>query len=892
MTIRNLGGIFDPESVALIGASPRDGSIGATIARNLLQEPGKPVWLVNPKYDRIGDTVCYPDAAALPGKPDLAVIATPPQTIPGIVRASAQAGARAAVVITAGLGHDITGQMLSAAQPTCLRLIGPNCLGVIMPHAGINASFAHRPALKGDIAFVSQSGALVTAVLDWASSRGIGFSQIVSAGDMADVDFGDLLDYLAGDIRSRAILLYIESITHAPKFLSAARRASRAKPVIAIKAGRRSAGARAAASHTGALAGADAAYDAAFQRAGVLRVFDLIELFEGLEVLSKLSPISHERVAILTNGGGAGVLATDRLEDLGGHLATISEPAIAALNERLPSNWSKGNPVDIIGDADADRYAAALETLLEDDGSDAIIALNCPTAVVSSLEVARAITGVVDRRKRAGRAVKPVLTNWLGEESALSSRELFASKGIPTFETPGSAVRGYMQLARYSRAQQQLTRTPPLGQGPASHDPGAAQAVMEDALRAGRSILSETEAKAVLAAYGVPVVPTTEAATPGEVHAQALEILGKHDACVVKVLSDDITHKSDIGGVRLNLDSADKARTAAQEILDRVHDTMPSAKVRGFTVQPMIRRKQAHELLLGISVDPTFGPVVMFGAGGTSVEVVADTAMALPPLDRLLARDLIADTRISRLLAGYRDRAAANMDALIDSLIAVADLAASQPSLRELDINPLLCDAEGVIALDARVSVADPVTHPRVPLAIRPYPAQWRKAVEIEGLEQIEIRPIRPEDERLYAAFLDHTLAEDLRLRFFAPAKQLSHRFLARLTQIDYAREMAFIALSAAGELLGVARLIADPDYERAEYAVLVRSDFKGRGIGWALMRQLIDYARAEGLKTLDGSVLQGNRTMLDMCERLGFDITIDPEDSGARRVELKLSPR
>ncbi len=891
MTIRNLDRLLAPRSVALIGASVEEGSVGLITTRNLLQGGFTgPVWLVNPKYPEIEGHPCYPSIAALPDAPELAVVATPPHTVPGVIGELGSRGTRAAVVITAGVRNDLRQQMLDAARPHVLRIQGPNCLGLMVPGIGLNASFSHQPPLAGDLAFLSQSGALITAIVDWARGHRVGFSHVVSLGDMADVDFGDLLDYLAGDAKSRAILLYMEAVTHAPKFLSAARRAARSKPVIVVKAGREAAGARAAMSHTGALAGADTAYEAAFRRAGLLRVRELDDLFSAAEILARNPRLAGERLVILTNGGGAGVMAADRLAELDGRLATLSDSAKAALDAVLPPTWSRDNPVDIIGDAGPARYTQALEVLLEDPGSDAVLVVNCPTALASSTAVAEDVVAALDARKTAGKPTKPVLANWLGDEVGRDARALFAARGIASFETPAEAIDGFMQLVRYARAQEELMRTPASLPEDLGLDTDAASRIIADALAAGRTVLSEVEAKALLAAYGIPVVPTDIAATPAEVATHAARWIDRTGACVVKVLSDDISHKSDVGGVRLGLEHPEEAQRAAEDILERVARLKPQAKVKGFTVQPMIRRPRAVELIAGMSVDPTFGPLLMFGAGGTAVEVVRDAAHALPPLDLNLAQDVMRQTRVWRLLQGYRGRPAADVAALAEALVRLGYLVARHPEIREVDINPLLADEAGIMALDARVRVEDAVRRPRVPMAVRPYPSQWETEAHIEELGAVRIRPIRPEDEALYAAFAGRVTPEDQRLRFFSARADLSHRFLARLTQIDYAREMAFVALEAeTGELLGVVRFVTDPDYTKGEYAILVRSDLKGRGLGWRLMQHLIAYARAEKIAELYGSVLAENTTMLRMCRELGFSVEPEPDDVSLRHVLLRL---
>jgi acetyltransferase len=892
MTIRNFEFLLRPRSVALIGASAREGSVGLITARNLCQGGfAGPVWLVNPKYHGIEGVPCFPSLAALPAPPDLAVLVTPPATLPQLIAELGDRGTRAAVIITAGIRAELRQSMLDAARKNLMRIQGPNCLGLMLPGLGLNASFSQQAPLAGDLAFLSQSGALITAIIDWAGARNIGFSQIVSLGDMADVDFGDMLDYLAADTASRAILLYMESVTDAPKFMSAARRAARSKPVIVVKAGRSTTGAKAAMSHTGAMAGSDAAYEAAFRRAGVLRVRELNDLFNAAEILARHPQLVGDRLGILTNGGGAGVLATDHLGELGGRLANLSEAGKMALDGLLPTTWSHANPVDIIGDADPGRYARVLDVLMDEEEMDAILVMHCPTALTSSGAVARELVRIRQQRKDSGRRMTPLLANWLGAETSRGARDLFAQEGIASFLTPAEAIDGFMQLVRYSRAQEQLMRTPPTLPEDLELDSAQACSLMSSVVASARSSLTEVEAGALLKAYGIPVVESECAANPVEVGAVARRLIATHGACVLKILSEDISHKSDVGGVRLGLERAEEAQRTAEDMLERVARLAPAASIKGFTLQPMIRRSRAHELIVGMSVDATFGPLMMFGAGGTAVEVVKDTAHALPPLDLDLARDLMRHTRVWSLLQGYRDCPAVAVDRIAEILVRLSYLVAHHSQIREIEINPLIADDKVVLALDARVRVADAHTSPRVAMAIRPYPSQWQIDTQIETIGPLRIRPIRPQDEALYAEFFAHVSLEDRRLRFFSAAIDLSHRFLARLTQIDYAREMAFVAIAKnTGALLAVVRAVADPDYVRCEYAIQVRSDLKGRGLGWRLMQHLIAYARAEGLEELHGCVLSENTVMLQMCRELGFSVQPEPGDPGVRRVALNLA--
>lgn len=891
MTTRNLDAFFAPKSIALVGASNQPNSVGAVLALNLFNAGFRgPIFPVNPHEEAIRSTLNFHSVAELPMAPDLAVIATPPQTVPGLVDELGRAGCRAAVVVTAGFGegeggagHDLQARMLNAAEPHLLRIVGPNCLGLISTPAGINASFAHLQPAAGDLAFVTQSGAIATAVLDWAAARGIGFSHVVSLGDMADVDFGDLLDYLALDTATRAILLYVESIRDAQKFMSAGRIAARAKPVIVIKSGRSKAGAAAALSHTGALAGSDFVYDAAFRRAGMLRVFELRELFEAATTLASGMSATGDRLTVLTNGGGAGVLAADALEERGGRLAALSAETVAKLDTVLPKTWSRRNPVDIIGDADGPRYARAMEVLIGSGDNDALLVMNCPTAVVSSFAAAEAVVAAIPGKSRT-----PVLTCWLGEQAAAEPRRYFAAHRIPTYETPDEAVRAFMHLVDYRRNQDLLLETPAAGER-TTPDRAAVRAIIAGALAEKRKVLTEPEAKNVLVAYGIPTVATRIAASPDEA-AEAARAIGK--AVVLKILSPDITHKSDVGGVHLDLATPAAVAEAATAMLAAVKKHAPAARITGFSVQEMVRRPNALELLLGMSEDRTFGPILLFGQGGTATEVIGDRAVGLPPLNSVLAAEMIRRTRVARLLAGYRDRPPAAVADIVATLMKLSELVIDFPEIGELDINPLLADDAGVLALDARVAVraADGIGKDR--LAIRPYPAGLALEARLRTGERIAIRPIRPEDEPRLIALVAATTPEDLRLRFLGALRELPHAMAARLSQIDYAREMAFVAtaIPSDGAILGVARMVADPENEVAEYAILVRSDWKGRGLGYMLMTNLLAYARARGLKRLHGDVLRENATMLQMADELGFrrENTADPE---VVRVCIDLAP-
>jgi acetyltransferase len=897
MTIRNLNFMFNPSSVALVGASQKPGSIGAVLARNLVSAGFKgDIFFVNPKYKIIEGLPAYPDLDSLPKTPELAVIATPPDTVSQLIEKLGSRGTRSAVVITAGFreggsekGQQLCAQMLASARPHLLRILGPNCMGIMVPGADLNASFGHVQPLKGNIAFVAQSGAVQTTVLDWATSKGIGFSHFVSVGNMSDVDFGDMLDYLATDFNTKAILLYIEAVTHARKFMSAARAAARMKPVVVVKAGRHSEGSRAAASHTGALAGADEVYSAAFQRAGMLRVMDMQALFNAVETLAMSHPFPGDRLAILTNGGGMGVLATDVLIDKKGRLTDLSSETIARLNSVLPRTWSHNNPVDIIGDAPPGRYIDALKALLEDDGVDALLVLNCPTAVASSTDVARA---VVDTLKESGSKAssRGIFTSWLGMDSAREARRIFAENRIPTYETPDEAIRGFMQMVRYRRSQEMLMETPPNIPEAFVPETDKVRGIVNKALSQGHTWLTEAEAKAVLAAYKIPVVQTYEADTPE----QAGEIAARlGESVALKILSPDITHKSDVGGVALNLTSEESVKKTAQIMQERIRERLPGATISGFTVQPMVHRPNARELIVGVTDDVQFGPVILFGQGGTAVEVIQDKAIALPPLNMALAREVMSRTRVCRLLEGYREKPTADLDSIALTLIKVSQLIIDIADIAELDINPLLADEQGVMALDARIKVVKSLLPAAQRLAICPYPKELEETLTLSDDQTLLLRPIRPEDEPALQSLFSKLSMDEIRLRFLHPMKYLSHDMAARLTQIDYDREMALVLCEPAAqkesELYGVVRFSADPDNARAEFAILIRSDMTGLGLGPMLMRRIIDYARKRGIGEIYGEVLAENRPMLRICDAFGFKKGRDPEDPGVMIVSLVL---
>jgi acetyltransferase len=867
MTVRHLDRLLTPRSVAVVGASSRAGSVGATVWRNLRSGGfGGPVHAVNPNHAVIDGERAFARIAELPEPPDLAVVCTPPDVVPQVIAELGARGTRAAVVLTAGLSAAQKQGCLDAARPHVLRLLGPNCLGLMTPRLGLNASFAHADALPGELAFVSQSGALVTAMIDWANARGIGFSHVVSLGERIDVDFGDLLDHLGSDASTRAILLYIESIEAPRKFMSAARAAARNKPVIVVKAGRAGNGVRAAASHTGALAGSDVVFDAAIRRAGMLRVDTLHELFTAAQTLARFRDNRSEVLTVITNGGGGGVMAADAAARLGVALHEPDAVLLQQLDASLPPNWSRGNPIDIIGDAPVDRYVATLKAVLERADTGAVLFMHAPTAIVPSADIARACAPI------AAPARDRVMSCWLGDSAVAHARTLFAQAGIADYATPEEAVRAFALLRTYRRNQEQLLEAPTAAPLDRRVDAGAARALLDGALAQGREWLNESETSALLRIYGIPTVESITVAATEAAAVDGARSIGYPVA--LKLLSPDITHKSEVGGVHLHLrDDADVTR-AAREMLAQVAAQRLDARITGLVVQTMVERPEAHELIIGASVDAVFGPVLLFGQGGTAVEVVGDRAVALPPLNSVLAREVISRTRVSKLLAGYRNRPPAQLDAVADVLVAVSTMLADLPQLAELDINPLLADARGVIALDVRVRVDARAMAGAAHFAIRPYPQELTEVVPWQG-GSLTLRPIRPEDEDQHRRFIESLSPEDVRMRVFITRRSLPRSELARLTQIDYAREMAFIAERPGSdgkpETVGTVRAVSDPDNVEAEFAIVVRSDLKGRGLGRLLLGKLQRYARVQGLQRITGVVLRENAAMLDLARHVGF---------------------
>ncbi len=884
--------LISPKSIAIFGASTRPESVGTLLFENLLQSKfqGK-LYPINPKHTKLKGKKCYPNIQSVTEPVDLAVIATPAPTVPEIIHACGEHGVRAAIVISAGFseggggGAAIERKMLEAAHQYQIRLLGPNCLGLIRPKVGMNATFSKNAALPGQMAMVSQSGALCTAILDWAESRGIGFSAIASLGDAADVDFGDLLDYLAQDSETRSILLYIEGIRNSRSFMSGLRVAARMKPTIVIKAGRHSTGSKAALTHTGALIGDDDVFDAALQRAGVVRADSISQLFGAAQLLSSSHRVNGNRLVILTNGGGPGVMATDRAADLGVELAELSEDTTAILEKNLPPHWSHGNPIDILGDATDERYAMATEACLNDPNVDGVLVMLTPQAMTDPEACAKA---VIEARKKSS---KLILVCWMGDGHVRSANALFAKHHIPTFTNPESSVEAFAFLANYYQNQKLLVQVPGSLGHFSSPDIEGAQLIIESVLNERRNQLTPLEAKALLHAFAIPVTPGTNCRSANE----ALVAAENHGFPVVmKINSPQLTHKTDVGGVRLNINNAQAVRTAYGELVEEVKLKAPEAEIEGVVVEPMYSAQNARELLIGVTRDPVFGPVITFGAGGTEVEAMRDRAVALPPLNHYLAENLIKQTRTSRSLRAHRNQNAVNMDELEQVLIRVSEMVCQLPQIEEMDINPLVADENGVMALDCRIVVAhrtpslDPYSH----MAIHPYPHHLVHRLQLADGSNITIRPIRPEDAEIVQKFVRTLSPQSRYFRFMQTINELTLDMLVRFTQLDYNRELALVAVKEVGDEeieLGVSRYVVNPDGTSCEFALAVADEWQHHGLGSQLMTHLMDAARERGYRSMDGEILADNKKMLDLVRSLGFHIQASEADSSIMLASREL---
>ncbi|HUN94344.1 MAG TPA: bifunctional acetate--CoA ligase family protein/GNAT family N-acetyltransferase [Burkholderiaceae bacterium] len=864
-----------PRSVAVVGASDRPNALGHAVFANVLAGGFKGrVYPVNPKHDQVAGVPCFPSLEALPEAPDLVVAVTPARTIPGLIEEAGKRRVRAVLVLSAGFaeigpeGRELQDRALAAARRSGIRLLGPNCLGLMRPQIGLNATFARSPARPGSVALVSQSGAVVAALLDYAWSSGFGFSSVVSTGSGSDIEFSQILDFLASDSATRSVVLYVEGIHDARAFLSSVRATSSVKPVVVLKVGRHATGSRAALSHTGALVGDDAVFEAALRRAGAIRVGLYEELFAAAETLASGRLPRGNRLAILTNGGGPGVLAADAAADHGVALAGLSAPAREALDGFLPATWSHANPVDIIGDADSDRFARALEALLGDKENDGVLVLFTPTMELTAKDTAQRLLPIATATE------KPVVTSWLGQADAGDGRAIFKEARIPALFSPEQGVESFGYLARFVRNRELRLQVPPPRVAELELDLGGARLLLDEARRAGRTVLAEDDSKSLLEYFGIEIAKGALATSAEEARRRAEEI---GFPVVLKVRAEGVTHKSEVGGVLLNLRTAEEVELGFELIASRVANKAPQARFVGVLVQRMIHRPHGRELIVGLTRDPTFGPVINFGMGGIAVEILHDSAVALPPLNRLLARDLIDRTRVAKMLGAFRGMPAVDSERLLETLLRISELACELPCVRELDINPLLADEHGVVALDARVVVDDLPLQPDAAyshLAVHPYPKALARTLTLKEGKQILLRPVRPEDVEADQRLVARLSPRSLYQRFHAPVRELSLERLARFFQIDYDREMAFAAIDVVDgieEIRGVVRYSRNPDGASAEFGIVIEDSWQGRGLGGAMMAAIEDCAGGRGVTEMIGYVLADNDSMGLMMRALGY---------------------
>ena len=870
-----LNKIFEPQSVAVVGASERESSVGAQVLRNIRSSGFQgEVYPVNPKHEMIQGLKAYASISDIDHPIELVVIAVPAAAIPAVMHECGEHGVGAVLVLSAGFaevgkqGLALQNEIVDIARTHNIPLVGPNCLGIIRPRVGLNATFAKSGVECGQVALVAQSGAFCTALLDWASSNGFGFSAVASLGATADIGFGDVLDYLAVDPDTKSILLYVEGISDARSFMSGLRVAARLKPVIVVKSGRNESGSRAAVSHTGAMIGGDDVFDAAVQRAGAVRVTTVNQLFAAAQTLASGTRVEGPRLAILTNGGGPGVMAADRASDLEVPLAELSAKTIEKLSEVLPPHWSHSDPVDILGDADSRRYQTATELVLADPGVDGLLVLLTPQAMTDPTACAEGVIAA------ARKVRKPVLACWMGQDLVNEGRRRFSEAGIPQFHSPEAGVDAFGYLACYRRNQKALLQAPAPLSKHREPDVDGARLIIDNAMGERRYTLSNTEAKAVLRAFHIPTSTSINVNSAAEALVAA-EGVGLPVA--MKINSPDITHKSDVGGVRLNIREPRSVRTAFREMMDNVKTQRPDARVSGVTIEPMLERPHAREIMIGIAHDPVFGPVISFGAGGTAVEIFADSRVALPPLNEYLSRELIRGTRAARFLQQFRNLPEADICKLTDVLQRISEIACELPEVQELDINPLLVDEEGVIAVDARIVVAAPKTSTAHygHMAIHPYPPELEANWQLPDGTDVSVRPIRPEDAEIEQDFVQNLSAESKYFRFMQSMDRLTPLMLARFTQIDYGREIALVAVinedTPQARILGVARYVSNPDKQSCEFALTVADAWQQKGIGRQLMQRLMTVARDRGIEIMEGEVLSHNSKMLRLCERLGF---------------------
>ncbi len=884
-----LTSLFEPKSVAVIGASERENSVGSVIFKNILDSGYKGrLYAINPKHETIQGVQSHASIEEIGARVELAVICTRPQSVPLIVEQCGRSGIKNVIVITSGFaeaGHSgaaLERKMLEIARSYNVRVLGPNCLGIIRPQLGLNATFAKVTANVGNLALVSQSGAMCAAVLDWAKSNNVGFSSVISLGSTADVDFGEILDYLIYDNRTHYILLYVEGIRNSRRFMSALRSAARIKPIILLKAGRHAAGSAAVQTHSGMIAGSDAVFDAAVRRAGVVRVKNVGQLFYASKALASKFRPQGKRLVIVTNGGGPGAMAADRAGDLDIPLAALGMETIQKLNACLPPTWSHGNPVDIGGDATPERYRDAILAVSADPDVDGVLVMLTPQAMTDPSSVAQA---VIDAHEQTGKAL---LTCWMGEEQVAEARKKLEDALIPAFRMPETAVELYYHISTYYRNQKLLLQTPMPSSRHERPETEGAKMLIEAVLSERRKVLSEMESKAILRAFKIPVAQTMVARTPTEALLLAEQI---GFPIAMKVDSPDLVHKSEAGGVRLNVPNAPAVRNAYHDIIETVQKKHPTARINGVSIEPYLARPNGRELMVGVVRDRIFGPIITFGAGGTEVEIFSDRAVALPPLNGYLAQDLIRSTRAAMLLGEYRNMPPVAFDALEEVLLCISEMVCELPWLQELDINPLIVDENGAIAADARIVIdhanvsGDRYSH----MAIHPYPVHLIQELQLPDGKEITVRPIRPEDAEMEKDFVARMSDESKYYRFMDTIRELTQPMLVRFTQIDYDREMALVATikleDGTEQQIGVSRYVTNPDGESVEFALAVADDWQKHGIGRKLMSALIECARMKGYRAVVGDVLALNTKMFRLMTSLGFTIHPHPEDAAVKRV-------
>lgn len=892
-TSENVGdmkSMLNPKTVALVGATDKEGAIGATVLKNLLQSKERKIFAINPNRKTVMGVNCYPELSAVPEPIDLAVIATPAKFVPDALANCANTSIQGAIIVSAGFkeigeeGKKLEERISEIQKKTGMRIIGPNCLGVIRPTVGLNATFLNNNPEPGNIAFISQSGALGTAILDWAVNAHVGFSLFASLGSMLDVDFGDMIDFLGNDPYTRSILIYMEGIGNARKFMSAARGFARNKPIIILKPGRYQESAKAALSHTGSLAGDDEVYDAAFKRVGVIRIRDAADLFNTAEVLDSHHLPKGRRLAIVTNAGGVGVMATDAVIGMGGELAPLSETTLKKLDAVLPEFWSKGNPVDVLGDSTIERYMSAMNICLEDPSVDAVLMIYTPQGPAIPIELAKAITALAEKTS------KPIIATWMGGKAIVEAKEHLIHSSIPTYDNPEEAVKTYLYMYKYGRNLELLYETPEelsVDQAPPKNN---LKALIKKTAKEGRKILSEVESKRFLEAYGIPTIRTATA-TSAEEAARTANMLGY--PVVMKILSPDITHKTDIGGVVMGVNTEEAVKTEYTKLIESVKKKVPGAKITGATVQQMLQ-KIDYEIILGAKKDNDFGTVIVFGLGGVAAEIMKTVAIGLPPFNQTLARRLIEDSGVLKMLQGYRGKMPADLRLLEQMIVSFSNLVVDFPEISEMDINPVAISQGKPYALDARI-IIDPSyveTSLHFPhLVMTPYPRRYVMPWRLSDGTDVTLRPIRPEDEPMEHELITTLSEKTMKSRFFQVIMGINHDTLVRFCNIDYDREMAIVADLKDGNkrrIAGIARLIVEPDSKHAEFAIVVHDDYQGKGLGYKLMDVLIGIAQDKSLESLYGVVLSDNIRMLRAVQRLGFVAEKLPD--GLTRVTLELN--